>query len=112
MTDHGADLVIRAGAVHTLVPGRAAQRALAVRGDHIAAVSADPNGLDDRVSSRTTVRDLPGEEHLRGGLAPGRLADLTVWDRDPAHCPADILRDLHPVETVVGGRVVAGAGPR
>ncbi|MFI1200219.1 hypothetical protein ACH4VR_12320 [Streptomyces sp. NPDC020883] len=107
MTDHGADLVIRAGAVHTLVPGRAAQRALAVRGDHIAAVSADPNGLDDRVSSRTAVRDLPGEEHLRGSLA-----DLTIWDRDPAHCPADILRDLNPVETVVGGRVVAGAGPR
>ncbi|MEU7642914.1 amidohydrolase [Streptomyces sp. NPDC039016] len=59
MTDHGADLLIRAGAVHTLVPGQAPQRALAVRGDRIAAVSTDPNGLDGLVSSRTTVHDLP-----------------------------------------------------
>ncbi|MEU5534404.1 amidohydrolase family protein [Streptomyces sp. NPDC020362] len=60
MTDHGADLLIRAAAVHTLVPGRAPQRALAVRGDRVAAVSPDPNGLDHWVSSRTTAHDLPG----------------------------------------------------
>ncbi|MEU6548910.1 amidohydrolase [Streptomyces sp. NPDC046915] len=60
MTDHAADLVIRADAVHTLVPGQAPQRALAVRGDRIAALSPDPNGLDDLVSSRTRVQDLPG----------------------------------------------------
>lgn len=60
MTDHGADLVIRADAVHTLVPGRAPQRALAVRGDRIAALSPDPNGLDHSVTARTTVHDLPG----------------------------------------------------
>ncbi|MFF3579395.1 amidohydrolase [Streptomyces mirabilis] len=60
MTDHGADLVIRADAVHTLVPGQAPQRALAVRGDRIAALSPDPNGLDHWVTARTTVHDLPG----------------------------------------------------
>ncbi|GGU82118.1 amidohydrolase [Streptomyces albospinus] len=60
MTDHGADLVIRAGAVHTLVPGQAPQRALAVRGDRITALSPDPNGLDHWVGARTTVHDLPG----------------------------------------------------
>ena len=60
MTDHGADLVIRANAIHTLVPGQAPQRALAVRGDRIAALSPDPNGLDHLVSERTTVHDLPG----------------------------------------------------
>ncbi|WP_037606003.1 amidohydrolase [Streptacidiphilus rugosus] len=59
MTEHGADLLIRAGAVHTLVPGQAPQRALAVRGDRIAAVSPDPNGLDGLVTARTTVHDLP-----------------------------------------------------
>ncbi|MFG2379328.1 hypothetical protein ACGFY9_48790 [Streptomyces sp. NPDC048504] len=36
-------------------------------------------------------------------LAPGRLADLTVWDQDPAHCQSDALRDLNPVHTIVGG---------
>ncbi|MET7777432.1 amidohydrolase [Streptomyces sp. NPDC005388] len=60
MTDHAADLVIRADAVHTLVPGQAPQRALAVRGDRIAALSRDPNGLDHWVTARTTVHDLPG----------------------------------------------------
>ncbi|MFD5841007.1 amidohydrolase [Streptomyces chartreusis] len=59
MTDHGAELLIRAGAVHTLVPGQAPQRALAVRGDRIAAVSTDPHGLDHLVSAGTQVHDLP-----------------------------------------------------
>jgi predicted amidohydrolase YtcJ len=89
MTDHGAelvraDLVVRAAAVRTLGPGRRPQRALAVRGDRIAA-------------------RLLGEEDLRGSLTPGRLADLTIWDRDPATCPPDELRDLNPLETLLGG---------
>jgi predicted amidohydrolase YtcJ len=59
MADHGADLLIRAAAVHTLVPGRAPQRALAVRGDRVVALSPDPNGLDAWITERTTVHDLP-----------------------------------------------------
>ncbi|MFG2582765.1 hypothetical protein [Streptomyces malaysiensis] len=59
MTDRGADLLIRAAAVRTLVPGQPSQRAVAVRGDRIAALSPDPNGLDGWVTSRTTVHDLP-----------------------------------------------------
>ncbi|HWG24184.1 amidohydrolase [Actinospica sp.] len=60
MNDHGVDLLIRAAAVHTRVPGQSPQRALAVRGDRIVALSSDPNGLDELVSERTTVHDLPG----------------------------------------------------
>ena len=60
MTDHGADLLIRAAGVHTLVPGQDPQRALAVRGDRIAALSPAPNGLDHWATERTTVFDLPG----------------------------------------------------
>ena len=60
MTDHGPDLLIRAAAVHTLVYGQRTQRALAVRGDRIVAVSPDPHGLDDRMTARTTVLELPG----------------------------------------------------
>jgi predicted amidohydrolase YtcJ len=59
MADRGVDLLIRAGAVHTLLPGRRAQRAVAVRGDRILALSPDPQGLDDLVAERTTVLDLP-----------------------------------------------------
>jgi predicted amidohydrolase YtcJ len=59
MADHGADLVIRAAAVHTLVQAQVPQRALAVRGDRIAALSPEPNGLDHWVTARTAVLDLP-----------------------------------------------------
>ncbi len=59
MIDQGADLLIRAAAVHTLVPGQQPQRALAVRGDRIVALSSDPRGLDSWVTERTTVHDLP-----------------------------------------------------
>lgn len=59
MSDHGADRLIRAAAVHTLVPGQSPRRALAVRGDRIVALSADPHGLDDWVTDRTTVDDRP-----------------------------------------------------
>ncbi|WP_424215787.1 amidohydrolase family protein (plasmid) [Streptomyces sp. BI20] len=52
---------------------------------------------------------LLGEERSRGSLTPGRLADLTVWERDPADCAGDVLRDLLPAHTVLGGRWVTGA---
>ncbi|MEV0495328.1 amidohydrolase family protein [Streptomyces atratus] len=55
---------------------------------------------------------LTGEDHVRGTLTPGRLADLTVWDRDPAQCPGDALRDLNPTHTFVGGLLVTPNGTR
>ncbi|GAB3891746.1 amidohydrolase [Kibdelosporangium lantanae] len=60
---------------------------------------------DEAVALHTTqAARLVGEEHLRGTLTPGRLADLTVWDQNPAACPSEVLRDLNPVHTFVGGR--------
>ncbi|WP_051452312.1 amidohydrolase [Actinospica robiniae] len=59
MSDHGADLLIRAADIHTLVPGQPPQRALAVRGDRIVALSPDPHGLDAWITERTAVHDLP-----------------------------------------------------
>ncbi|WP_329190497.1 amidohydrolase [Actinacidiphila glaucinigra] len=58
----------------------------------------------------TNAARLLGEEHLRGTLTPGRLADLTIWDQDPANCPLDALRDLTPTHTFIGGRLVASTG--
>ncbi|MFF4350274.1 amidohydrolase family protein [Streptomyces sp. NPDC001530] len=55
---------------------------------------------------------LLGEEDLRGTLTPGRLADLTIWDQDPAHCPSGTLRDLNPTHTIVGGLLVTPAVAR
>ncbi|HZX01478.1 amidohydrolase [Kribbella sp.] len=64
---------------------------------------------DEAVALHTTqAARLVGEEQLRGMLTPGRLADLTIWDRDPATCSSDVLRDLNPTYTIIGGRVVHG----
>ncbi|WP_327596845.1 hypothetical protein [Streptomyces chartreusis] len=44
---------------------------------------------------------------MRGTLTSGRLADLNVWDQDPAQCPGgDALRDLSPTHIFVGGLLV------
>lgn len=40
------DVLLRADAIHTLVPGRPAGRAMAVRDARIVAVSTDPRGLN------------------------------------------------------------------
>jgi predicted amidohydrolase YtcJ len=62
---------------------------------------------DEAVTLHTVnAARLCGDQDLRGTLSPGRLADLTVWDQDPARCPSGALRDLNPVHTIVGGRLV------
>jgi predicted amidohydrolase YtcJ len=62
---------------------------------------------DEAVAMHTTLATrLVGEDSLRGRLTPGRLADLTIWDRDPARCPSADLRDLNPTHTLIGGRLV------
>jgi predicted amidohydrolase YtcJ len=52
---------------------------------------------------------LTREERLPGTLTPGRLADLTIWDQDPARWSGQALPDLIPTHTFVGGRLVASA---
>jgi predicted amidohydrolase YtcJ len=41
-----------------------------------------------------------------GTLEPGKLADLTVFDRDVVRCEPRELLEAHPVMTVVGGEIV------
>ncbi|WP_329363800.1 amidohydrolase family protein [Streptomyces sp. NBC_01483] len=68
---------------------------------------------DEAVALHTiNAARLCGGEHLRGTLTPGRFADLTVWDQDPAHCPGDALRDLNPTHTFVGGLLITPADAR
>jgi predicted amidohydrolase YtcJ len=47
---------------------------------------------------------LAGDEHRRGTLAPGMLADLVVLDRDPLACPPEELRALRVLATMLAGR--------
>ncbi|MGF1429008.1 amidohydrolase [Kitasatospora sp. LaBMicrA B282] len=81
-----ADLLLRAAAIHTLVPGQAPQRALAIRGDRIAALAADPAGLDDWIGPGTRVLERPDatvlpafdDTHTHLVFAADSVADVPV----------------------------------
>jgi len=49
---------------------------------------------------------LLGEQHLRGMLAPGMLADLVAYTADPFTAPIGTVAGLLPELTIVGGRPV------
>src|SRR4029450_4857431 len=46
------------------------------------------------------------QEDNLGSIQAGRLADLVVIDRDSLTIPADQIKDIKPVMTMVGGRIV------
>lgn len=46
------------------------------------------------------------EEHRKGTLEPGMLADMVVWDRDLLTIPEVEILEAGPLLTMVGGRVV------
>lgn len=50
------------------------------------------------------------QENNLGAIQPGKLADLVVLDRDYLTVPADEIKDIKPVLTMVGGKVVYDAG--
>jgi predicted amidohydrolase YtcJ len=54
---------------------------------------------------------LSADEHRRGKLLPGFLADLVVLDRDPLACPTEELAEVEVVATMVGGRWVHNPPP-
>ncbi|PYS14634.1 MAG: hypothetical protein DMG15_07365 [Acidobacteria bacterium] len=41
-----------------------------------------------------------------GSIQPGRFADMVVIDRDYLTIPADQIKDIKPLMTIVGGRVI------
>jgi hypothetical protein len=48
---------------------------------------------------------------VKGTLEPGKFADLVILSADYFSIPEDSIRDLESVMTMVGGKVVYGAGP-
>jgi hypothetical protein len=46
------------------------------------------------------------QEANLGSIRPGKYADLLVLDRDYLTVPADEIKDIKPVMTMVGGRIV------
>ncbi|HSO60189.1 MAG TPA: amidohydrolase [Desulfobacterales bacterium] len=51
---------------------------------------------------------VSGEEHLKGQLSPGFLADLVVLDQDPWETPPEEISRIGVRLTMVGGRIVHG----
>ncbi len=51
-------------------------------------------------------------ENDLGSIQPGKLADLVVMDRDYLTIPADQIKDIKPVITMVGGKVAYDATVR
>jgi len=52
------------------------------------------------------------QEDNLGSIASGKLADLVVLDRDYLTVPADQIKDIKPVLTMVGGKVTWDAAAR
>ena len=52
---------------------------------------------------------MAGDEDVRGGLAPGYLADLVVLGDDPTRVDPDRIGDVEVVATLRGGRATHGA---
>ncbi len=70
-------------------------------------------GPDQRISRPEALRALTAanayltfEENEKGSIEPGKLADLVVLSDDLLTCPADRLRTIRVLLTMVGGRVV------
>jgi predicted amidohydrolase YtcJ len=127
----GAAEVERAGGAELLIPHRSLIRAripvglatdnkppdpwLAFRAavDRRDMTSGQVLGPSERLSRFAALRALTTggawlsfAERERGVLAPGRLADLAVLDRDPLTAPLDSLHELSCSMTMVGGRVI------
>jgi hypothetical protein len=54
---------------------------------------------------------LSYDEHRRGKLVPGHLADLVVLDHDPYEVPPQELAEIQVVATMVGGRWTSNPPP-
>ncbi|SEB07013.1 amidohydrolase [Rubrimonas cliftonensis] len=70
-------------------------------------------GEDQRVDAMTALRALTidaawqiFEEDLKGSIAPGKLADFVILDRNPLEVDADALLDLAVIETFKEGESV------
>jgi predicted amidohydrolase YtcJ len=51
---------------------------------------------------------LSFEEHSKGSIEPGKLADMVVISKDFLACPVDEIKDIEALVTVVDGKVVYG----
>lgn len=51
------------------------------------------------------------EESIKGSLEPGKLADMAVLSEDILTCPADSIRGIKSLMTVLGGKIIYSGSP-
>ncbi len=73
----------------------------------------DDGGKDEAVSIEEALRAYTvlgawagREEHIKGSLKPGMLADMAILDRDIFTVETDAIRDTQVITTILDGRVV------
>jgi predicted amidohydrolase YtcJ len=72
------------------------------------------NCLDRETALRMWTENVTwfsNEEGRKGRIEAGQFADLIVPDRDYMTCPEDDIADTTSLLSVVGGKIVYGAGP-
>lgn len=70
-------------------------------------------GVEDALRAYTTGGAYASfEEHEKGALAPGMLADVVIVDRDLTRIPAETIREARIMYTIVGGRIVFDRGSK
>ena len=75
-----------------------------------AKVSRQTIGREDALIAHTRKNAyLIFQENNLGSIQPGKLADLLVLDRDYLTVPADQIRNIKPLMTMLGGRIVYDA---
>jgi predicted amidohydrolase YtcJ len=75
-------------------------------------------GPEERVTREEALRGYTAdsawvtfEDHRKGSLTPGKLADIAVLDRDLLDVRDEELKEIFSVLTIVGGRVVHDSLP-
>jgi predicted amidohydrolase YtcJ len=73
-------------------------------------VNREPISREDALIAHTRSNAyLFFRESDLGSIAPGKFADMVVIDRDYLTVPADEIKDINPVMTIVGGNIVYDA---
>jgi hypothetical protein len=49
---------------------------------------------------------LEKEEHKKGSIEPGKLADMVFLDKDILDQPVDMIDQVKVITTIVGGKIV------
>jgi predicted amidohydrolase YtcJ len=64
-------------------------------------------GVFDALKMHTISAAAAGfDEHQRGSISPGKVADLVILDEDPYAVNASQIKDIQPVKTILNGNIV------